>query len=369
MSKIAILTLPLGANYGGILQAFALQHVLREMGHQPITIDRRAKPSLVFRTLSACKGLALFLARDQKRIRRQLNEREETFIYQHTSRFLDKYVMRTDPMYATDELVKFAVAGDFGAYIVGSDQVWRKAYSRGIYNSFLDFVPASSGAKRIAYAASFGLDEWQFNQSETERLAQLAQLFDLITVREESAVGLCGKYLGADAKHVLDPTMLLDRDVYVRLAQDKCTHPSPGNLFCYILDETKEKRQLIKDVCRSRSLSPFSILPIPFYQIPYGESLDRAVLPPVEQWLRSFYDAEMVVTDSFHGTVFSIIFGKECIVIPNADRGKSRFDSLLSMCEMYEDEGYGICRIMSQNPSSTFRENRSISMSLLSDIL
>mgnify|MGYP001942228272 FL=1 len=131
--------------------------------------------------------------------------------------------------------------------------------------------------------------------------------------------------------HVLDPTMLVDRSVYEELAMSRYAHPSKGDLFCYILDRTPEKSQLIRETASEHGLTPFEILPREYRSLAPSDDLSEAVLPPVEQWLRSFMDAKYVITDSFHGTVFSILFEKPCVVIQNSSRGNDRFRSLLKM--------------------------------------
>lgn len=336
MSKVAILTQPLGPNYGGILQAFALQHVLREMGHQPITIDRRAHLSPFFQAGSFMKGGLLWAMGRQSHIRRQPNAKERAMIYRHTHRFIHEHIVMSETIYSTETLRQYAVKEQFDAYMVGSDQVWRKAYSPCMPNFFLDFLPEESRAKRMAYAASFGVDKWQFSPRETKQYAALAKRFDAISVREDSAVGLCREHLGVKATHVLDPTMLVDRSVYEGLAMSRYAHPSKGDLFCYILDRTPEKMKQVKQIAEKKGLTPFELLPEPFCNRNETRP-EECVMPPVEQWLRSFMDAKYVITDSFHGTVFSLILGLNCTVAPNPRRGLSRFESLISMLDIQHD--------------------------------
>lgn len=331
MSKIAILTQPLGPNYGGILQAFALQHVLREMGHHPITIDRRGSQDRLRALASLAKGGLLWMTGRQRRIRRWPSPKESETICRHTNRFVSEHITTSVPITTTDKLRRYIEQGEFDAYIVGSDQVWRKAYSPWMPNYFLDFLPEDSQAKRIAYAASFGISKWEFTEAETQLYSRLAKRFDLISVREDSAVALCREHLGVEATHVLDPTMLVDRSVYEELAMSRYAHPSKGDLFCYILDRTPEKSRLVRETADEQGLTPFEILPREYRSLAPRDDLSEAVLPSVEQWLRSFMDAKYVITDSFHGTVFSILFEKPCIVIQNASRGNDRFQSLLKM--------------------------------------
>lgn len=365
MSKVAILTQPLGANYGGILQAFALQHVLREMGHQPITIDRRGSQDRLRSMASLAKGGLLWITGKQRRIRRWPTPKESETICRHTNRFVSEHITRSVPIKTTDQLRQYAEQESFDAFVVGSDQVWRKAYSPCMPNFFLDFLPDDSPAKRIAYAASFGVSEWEFTEEETQLYSRLAKHFDLISVREDSAVALCREHLGVEATHVLDPTMLVDRSVYEELAMSRYAHPSKGDLFCYILDRTPKKSRLIRETASEQGLMPFEILPREYRNLPPGADLSMVVMPPVEQWLRSFMDAKFVITDSFHGTVFSILFEKPCIVIQNSSRGNDRFQSLLKMLCVPPEGTSQILDFRSDEISDHLAELRQRSLRLL----
>lgn len=106
------------------------------------------------------------------------------------------------------------------------------------------------------------------------------------------------------------------------------TPKSSGNMLVYVLDETQEKTALINNIAQKKGLTPFRVNS----QIENPNTpLEKRIQPPVEQWLRGFYDAEFIVTDSFHACVFSILFGKPFIVYGNESRGMSRFESLLHL--------------------------------------
>lgn len=324
--KIGILTLPLNTNYGGILQAYALQTVLEHMGHEVCLIEKRRKPhhlplwkaplSYGMRLLKNLVGHPFPILYEQKR------NKEESLERQYTNAFIDGYIKRREVEDYTE-----IREGDFDAFVVGSDQIWRPIYFRQIEHAYLDFTEGWS-VKRIAYAASFGTDEWEYTPRQTEQCGRLLRLFDAVSVREVSGVALCRKRFGVRAEHVLDPTMLLSREDYIRLFEASSTPASPGNLLCYVLDETPAKTAIINNVAKERGLVPFNVKS---KSDDINAPLAERVQPPVEQWLRGFYDAEFVVTDSFHACVFSILFGRPFLAIGNAGRGMSRFTSLLSM--------------------------------------
>ena len=221
-------------------------------------------------------------------------------------------------------------AEDFDAIVVGSDQVWRPKYFGKIEDAYLQFAK-DWNIKRIAYAASFGTAEWEYTENQTEICKDLIKKFDAVSVREDSGKDMCKKYLDVDAEHLLDPTMLLEKEDYIRIFANSGTPQSPGTLMCYILDETPEKQSLINKISREKDLIPFRVnSKVENCTAPLAERIQ----PPVEQWIRGFYDAEFVVTDSFHACVFSILFNKPFIAISNKGRGESRFQSLLKLFDL-----------------------------------
>ncbi len=329
--KIGILTLWLNTNYGGILQAYALQKKLRDMGHdvetlQPVPFQKRPFPlqilSYAKRVIKKCLG------RNPKPIfYEDVMKRDSKIVSVNTHTFIDKYI-KTRLIKSLSDIKPT----DYDAIIVGSDQVWRQPFFRGdwqndIPNAFLRFTKGWD-IKRIAYAASFGIDkiEREYTLQDIKVCRMAAKLFDAISVREDSGVRICKEKFGVDAKHVLDPTMLLDKEDYIKLVEAANIPKSEGNLMCYILDQSEFKTKVVETIAKEKGLTPF------YYDIKCDDiSIPAAerIQPPVESWLRGFMDAEFVVTDSFHACVFSIILGKPFIAIGNAGRGLSRYYSLL----------------------------------------
>ena len=333
--KIGILTQPLHSNYGGLLQCFALQTVLNRLGHKTWVVRRdyygMKKISSITIIIHYIKQVVKFLLGRGfvKPYQCQIN-----FVRKNTRKFISKYITRqTEHLTNNESLKKCHEKHKFDAYVVGSDQVWRPCYSPCITNYFLGFCSPNEKVKRVAYAASFGVDEWEFNEEDTKICRDLVQYFDAISVREDSAITLCEKYLNRnDALHVLDPTMLLEKEDYITLVEKEKEPKSLGNLFCYVLDESEEKEHVIKTIVKKTNTIPFTQMPkcgVSGYNLKYR--LNDCVFPTVTAWLRAFMDAEMVVTDSFHGCVFSIIFNKPFWVIGNKERGMARFNSLLSI--------------------------------------
>ena len=316
--KIGIVTLPIQSNYGGILQAYAMQTILERMGHSVNVIGvnpiKKLPPKYIYllriwKKKVLHKSVHVFYERDYNRHIKHVNQFIKQFIE-------DKLNMRYINSFCDIE------QNEFDCFIVGSDQVWRRPFFINDFNTEIEnaFLRFASGwnVKRIAYAASFGVDSWEYLTTETNNCAELAKKFDAISVREISGINLCKNFFGVKAIHVLDPTMLLETKDYIQLFKDKNTPQSNGELLTYILDETPTKKEYIKKIVSESGYTPFSVI-----------SYD-SVKPSIETWLRGFYDAKLIVTDSFHACAFSIIFNKPFSVIANPQRGVARIKSLLN---------------------------------------
>ena len=329
--KIGILTQPLHTNYGGLLQCWALQRVLREMGHEAWVVQRQTDwHSFLWWADNAAKNVVrLLFGRPVMRVPRR---KEENQIGQHTRRFVEgQIVPRTSPIYSTQGLRADYARQRYDAYVVGSDQVWRPIYSPCQPDFFLGFLPGDARVRRVAYAASFGTDKWEFSPKLAARCRALAGKFDAVSVRESGGVGLCRAHLGVAAEHVLDPTLLHGREVYERLVGEAGDPRNAGDFFCYVLDRSAETEALKRSVAAELGLTAFEVMPRVPGAAPAGTPMADRVFPPVTAWLRAFMDAEYVLTDSFHGSVFSIMFHRPFVALGNAGRGQARFHSLLGL--------------------------------------
>lgn len=336
--KIGILTQPLRSNYGGLIQNYALQQVLIRLGHEPITLDQGSKKYPKWRLFLANtkKWIFYFLdSNNTKKPRYVLTKEEDKVIRKKTIYFIEKYIKHSDQCRGSDEFKKEAERLGIEGFVVGSDQCWRPRYNIYLSDMFLGFCNGMNVKKRVAYAASFGSDYWEFSEFETKICAELAKRFDTITVREDSGVRLCKNYLGVNAIHVVDPTLLLTKEDYISLIKENDVPVSNGKLFNYVLDPSYAISHFINKVSVDTGLKTFQILPKcnedHRTKKDVKQRIDDCIYPSPLSWLRAFMDAEIIIVDSFHGTVFSIIFNKPFWVIGNKERGMSRFSSLLSM--------------------------------------
>lgn len=312
--RIGIITQPMGTNYGGILQNYALQQVLKELGHNPITLDHYIKYPLwrfiLSRTLYYISTLIPYYKRSYNR--RPYKGRITTLC---VHKFIKNYILRTKNIHIFNpNIIK---KYNLEALIVGSDQVWRPSYNEHIEDMFLKFAQNNKKITKVAYAASFGNSEWDFTEEQTLKCRDLIKSFSKVSVRELSGISLCRQFLNIDASLTLDPTLLIDKSYYESLCQ-AIPKRTTEFIACYILDMTPDKKEYIK------RLQEETKLPIIYFSAHENMKLS------IEEWISTFRDAKFVYTDSFHGTIFSIIFKTNFFVFLNKIRGSDRFITLLS---------------------------------------
>lgn len=310
--------MPLASNYGGLLQNFALQTVLKKKGFQSITL----RFPTMYQNLNWIEShllyinllLRYFLKKIYtKEVNRPLSPASWKNNISNFERFIVKNINVTE--YINNITVDICVQFGIDLLIVGSDQIWRPNVPRVLERYFCSFARGSK-IKRISYGASLAIDKWTFNERETREIHELLGLFHDISVREIQGVELLRQNVNITAKWVLDPTMLLQKKDYLDLISS-VEHNKDNFIFAYILDQQTEKKRFINDLSKKMELKVFYLD-------------DKATDPhsSIEKWLSYFRDAEFIVTDSFHGTVFSIIFEKQFVCFENKHRGNSRIDSL-----------------------------------------
>lgn len=344
--KVAILTQPLKGNYGGMIQAYALQQVLRDLGHEPTTIDRQFPRKPFWRSwLSFIKfhvRQRIFGVQDAR-----MGSKNSAIVYEKTLRFIKSNIKISEPLFDSASMERHFKRLAYDIVIVGSDQTWRLEYSPCIEDYYLNFLIDVPMCK-IAYAASFGTEKWGYDQALTQRCGSLLRLFDAVSVREQSGVELCKEKFNVEATLVLDPTMLLCASDYIDRLALPSQETDPNALFVYLLDDNEFRRNVISSVSEINGLLPFTNQPI--LKVGQGGSRDPFdyAFPSVESWVSAFQRAAYVVTDSFHGCVFSILFNKPFVVIGNTYRGMARFTTLL--------DTFGLKDRLVYSSQSDFRE-------------
>lgn len=348
--KICIITLPLKFNYGCLLQAFALNLFLRKNGYSALTANY-VNPRIPLTMRLACNPFVRAVRKlFGKKVSVLFRDYRKYNLDCHLRRFVEKNIPRTRLIKTLATWRDFEEYG-FDAFVVGSDQVWRDSMSQHLPTAFFDFIPDNSKIKRIAYAASFGVDKFEHGKRPILFYRKLIKKFNAVSVREKDGVRICRDELLANAVHVLDPTMLLSSDDYKKIIDaDRDNFRDFGNnyAFRHILNENLSKSREFSDSLKSLFGKVESV-------VPKGDrnawklDFDAAQLRPVSEWLNGIKNAKIVITDSFHCVVFSIIFKTPFVVIGNSHTGLSRIKSILDM--------FGLSERFAISPSATDIEN------------
>lgn len=343
--KIGILTLPLKYNYGGILQAYALQTVLKKMGYDPVILNRWKQNDLNRKPLIEILKYNTKLAIKKYFLRKDIcktagNKAE-------IDSFLLNKLNLTQRIKSSADLHDSVSAMRLEHFVIGSDQVWRPKYAEDcLFDFYGQFLEHHDFKSLFSYSASFGTSEWEYSDVQSNRCKHLIKKFTSASVREDSAVDLCKEKFGIEVVQTLDPTMLIEKQDYIDLVGDELHEI---DLFTYILNSSEEKNSAKSKILRNFNFSS------------YDANLCSYI--KIEEWLEAFYKCKYVFTDSFHGCVFSIIFNKPFIAFANNDRGVARFTSLLKIFNL-EDR-----LVFSEKELSQEKINATIDWQKVNDIL
>lgn len=312
--RIGIVTQPLWGNYGGILQNYALQQVLRVLGHDPVTLDFMWGKTGIPYLLTSAKRILTKLGGD----------REASWLIPYAPgrtlpevrEFVDTHLAHTRMFwngYSPDLIDRYGLE----AIVVGSDQVWRPKYSQSIGEMFLSFAEERD-VVRVAYGASFGTSEWEFSPEQEKLCSRLLKLFKAVSVREEEGIPMARR-LGMEAVCVQDPTLLLGREGFDRLLATGVSHEEKGPyLGTYILDTDSGIDRAIEAIAEG----------LGHRRIVRMKEETPGVGP--KEWISAIRGAEFFICDSFHSTVFCLLYHIPFVSIVNECRGGlSRFTSLL----------------------------------------
>ncbi len=297
MSKIGIITIVDNNNCGNRLQNYALQEILKKLGNDVYTLKNE---TFLNWNEKYYVGKLRFL---NKRIKSIYKINKFFKEFNKNINFSNKYIT----------IKSKNISNNYDYFIAGSDQVWKPTRRR---LSKIDLLGFAEPNKRISYAASFGLEK--IDKKYYKTLQEELPKFKAISVREDAGREIIKDATGINnVSVVLDPTLLLDRNEWIKLEKKPAALTEKKYIFTYFLGDENIIELVSKIFCKDYSI-------VDFYKGKYGPS----------EFLYLINHAEYILTDSFHGTVFSILFGKEFFVFNRKQEDlnnnmNSRLDTLL----------------------------------------
>lgn len=307
--KIGILTFHWGTNYGGVLQAYALQTFLKNKGFEVEIINYA--PHTFRDSFFKC-----FYSKNPFTIIDNLkNYRKERNI----AKFRKKYLNVTERYYTPEQLIENPPLMDI--YITGSDQVWNPYGLKS--NKKIYFLPfGTENSIKIAYATSFGVTQYPDNL--LKELKPLLEQFNAISVREKSGIEILQK-AGFDKSVLMpDPTLLLSKNEYAKILEDNSQNNS-SDCFFYVLQKNQVTINDIYEHFKKDSQK----------RVVHSGKVKHSVLG-IEDWLNCIKNSQLVVTNSFHGVIFSIIFNTPFIVVPIEGQLSGMNDRIITLLEKFD---------------------------------
>lgn len=294
--KIGLITYHYSQNYGAVMQTYATCRILKELGHDVEIINIRQLEKRKLRHI-------VFIPK-----------------YRKFNSFMNRfYSHQTSIIHDVQELRERSF--DYNCLLVGSDQVWNPMISLDRCMAyFLDF--GNSNMKRVSYASSLGISEWPVEKKYLLKdIARALYNFNAISVREKTGQQLLKNIFNLDAQLVVDPTML--HSDYSEIVNKVS---NTNNIVCYLLNRTGEQLKASRFISKQLNKNAqilTSVYPVCGFEYVYP--------PSIEEWIEYIAGANLVITDSFHGVVFSLLYKRNFVVFAVNNGKNSRLVDLLEL--------------------------------------
>lgn len=371
MMKVCIITYHSAHNFGSMLQAYATQEVIEDLGYDCTVLNYRMKEQKDFYSLLRTKYGITNFAKDVLLLfflksRKKANERFE--------RFIEKSLHSTREIYEPNEVR--ALWNEFDIAISGSDQIWNKHSFEMEHNDweYMDpYLLDGFKGKKLSYASSIG----GMTDDELNHIISKLDDYDYLSTRERSAADRLSHMLGKSVHVVLDPTFLLSKEEWIQKLKLKKTGEKPYILY-YSLRGYKNgipRMKVLKQIAKEKNATIKVITP--FYYIPYMDSHFEYVFDfGPKEFLESIYNADMVISESYHGTILSMNFGKDVYSLCGTKGAEYRKTEILKRLGMEDRIIYDIRNLLeNHNPidyrivSAKLDELRRQSMNYLTNAL
>lgn len=327
--KIGIITITDYTNYGNRLQNYATQEVLRTMGHEVETIPNYLDRNILKKEqMNKIKNMTLntLIIKFGNIIRRKIyrTSKEKSLLVKSLAfKQFSKEKIFEAPFTITSENISLDIANQYDFFIVGSDQVWNPNFRKGSSIDFLTFAPRN---KRISFSASFGVSKLpeKYIENYSAWLTDMAH----ISVREDAGAEIVKELTGREVPVLVDPTLMITKEQWLSISKLAIHKPKKPYLLTYFLGEVSpEVRDQINSIAKENKLEIIRMADF--------EDEKRYVADPAE-FLHYIYSAEIFLTDSFHGAVFSILFEKPFIIFDRISKTPSMNSRINTLLEKFQ---------------------------------
>lgn len=323
--KIGIVTITDYDNYGNRLQNYALQEILKNLNHEVITIVNspiNSSNKLEIKLKSAFNIFSklgffgvLKKIREKNKENRSILEKKRSNFKNFSNEYIFESTFGINPNSIPNNLGE-----EFDFFIVGSDQVWNPNFRHG---SPIDFLTFAESNKRIAYAPSFGVDI--IEQKYVENYVKWINEFTHLSAREEAGAKIIYKLTSRKAPVVVDPTLLLTKEEWKKISIPCINKPKNQYILTYYLGNlSKEKSDWIESLVKNTG---WELINLANY-----DDLEYFDIRP-DEFIDLIESASLFLTDSFHGSIFSILMETPFVIfdrISHVGSMSSRIDTLLT---------------------------------------
>ena len=314
MTRIGMMTFLHNDNYGSILQAWALQRTLEDMGFDAIHIDYAPSRKEKIRNL-------LLSGNSPKLILEGMRKKSATGkMHGGFDEFRKELICTTMP--CRDHAALAKATEDFDVLVCGSDQIWSPVWLNPAY--FLDFTDKP----KVSYAPSLGVKDMP-NKGKQRKIAKLVKRFAAVSVREQEGAALIRQMIDSEPAIMPDPVMLIPKDKWQTVMDANV--PQEKYILCYFIGDNPSYWETVAAIAEHEQCT-VRVIPRTEGARNAGYPLEEEV--PPQRWLALINGAAHVVTDSFHGATFSAILNKECTIVrryreDDPESKNSRIDQLL----------------------------------------
>lgn len=328
MKRVGILTFHKAVNYGAVLQCYALQEFLKGQGFDTKVIDyhpdfKKRRGSIINTNPILNFARKIYVnARDYSPSR---------IAWTYTFRKFVKRKLDLSP-----KCIESTIPDCFDAYVIGSDQLWNYSITGGPHKAYFAVFPFAKGPRKyISYAVSMELTS--VSEEDKENTVRYLNNFDAISVREMNAVSFLRQLTGKPITKTIDPTLLADKEIwndFLRTPRIKEKY-----VLIYQVRVNGHTRKVAEEIAKQRNATIIEIAS--GLTKPEGKALEH--ISP-EEFVGWFKNAEAIITTSFHGTAFSLIFNKPFYTIRIGDGWDNRVGNLLRDLGL-EDRSVGIGKL------------------------